>query len=358
MANRFRTRDTGRNRGNVTYDDGSVFLDTGQYSSRMTVEDVVGYGDNWDFEAVQTGWFGGELNSGSGDNRHFTNYRVSGFSSFTPNSSYPGQKPYGTYAAAAAARSNPSSPYVDVPVSIFELGDLTTLLKKQGDNLIKRGAGKYLEYKFLWEPLIGDLVKLTNFHDQVARRVKAIKKLAGRRGYRRTVVLDNLGTSKALNWKPQSAHVSLPTQNVSVIGSRQIKGHCRWVATADLSKMPSQDVVALAQRAVLGATLDLSTLWELVPFSWLIDWGWNIGDYLKANRNIIPARLDSCSIIETTTDSVTFDPVTQGSHYMSAGSWRRVVKKRFRQTAAPVAHFPFLTGSQMGIVSALAITRM
>lgn len=361
MANRFRNRDTGRTRGKVTYvSDGSVYYDDGLYSQREDVSDVTGYGDNWDFTKNSTIWSGGELNTLVPDpTRNFSAYRVTGMvGQFTPNSSYPGQKPYGTYASMAAARTNPSAPYVDVPVAIFELGDLTHLLRETGNSLIKKGAGKYLEYQFLWKPLISDLVKLTDFHDAVARRVAIIEKLAGPRGYRRTVDLDALSTSKSILWDPQSVHLNLPSRNEQIIGRRTIRAHVRWKAAPSLSGMPRRDIVALARRAVLGVTIDLSTLWEIMPWSWLIDWGWNIGSYLKANRNIIPASLDNLTIIETTTDRVDFKPMTLGNHTMGAGSWEKTVKKRFRQTVAPVAHFPFLTESQMGIVSALAITRM
>jgi hypothetical protein len=355
MANRFRNRDTGRNRGSVTYSDGSVYLDDGQYSQREDVADVTGYGDNWDFELNRTVWSGGEINTYLPSDRTFSKYRVTGFSQFTPNSSFPGQKPYGTYATEAAARTNPSRPYVDLPVSIFELGDAGQLIQNKGKSLLKQYAGRHLETQFFFKPLISDLFAMTTFYEQVAKRVQEIEKLKGPTGFRKTVVCDSRSVSKTLNWDPQSVHLNLPSRSEQVVSRRIIKCHCRWKATSDLRKMPSSHAAALVKRACLGLTIDASTAWELIPFSWLIDWGFNIGAFLKANRNIIPAVLDHTSIIEHTWHRADFAPMSMGSHQMSGGYWEKETKKRFRQTAVPVAHFPFLSESQVGIVAALAI---
>jgi hypothetical protein len=109
------------------------------------------------------------------------------------------------------------------------------------------------------------------------------------------------------------------------------------------------------RRSLLGITIDASTVWELIPFSWLIDWGFNIGAFLKANRNIIPAQLSYVTITEHSVHRANFKPMRHGDHEMSSGSWTKEVKRRYRQAVFPTAHFPFLSESQVGIVAALAI---
>lgn len=363
MVLRVRSRSTDRSMGTCTRLSGSqagtIVNDGMPISGSERVEDHVSPGDCHDFFLRRTHYEGGIINTVGPDTiRTFSGYMTAGMSNFQMPNSFPGQKPNGTYASEAAARTNPSRPYVDVPVSVFELGDLTHLLKDTGSNLIKRGAGKYLEYKFLWEPLVSDLVKLTRFHEQVARRVKEIEKLASARGLRRTVEMDRLSYTYSKSWKQNSNELNTPYLDIDTVSQRIIKIHLRWKSNTDLSKMPRSEAVRLAKKSVLGLTADLSTLWELLPWSWLIDWGWNVGSFLKAHRNIIPATLDECLIIQHTTSRADTPSRTLGNHHISAGFWEQEVKERRGTTAIPVAHFPFLTGSQMGIVSALAITRM
>nr|UJQ85851.1 MAG: hypothetical protein 1 [Leviviridae sp.] len=356
MASRYRTRVTPHTRGTVTYSDGSVYIDAHNNDQVEDCTDVTGAGDCWEFTLNRTSWAGGDLNTYFPSSKTFSNFRVDGVTGqFTPNTSFPGQKPSGTYATEAAARTNPSRPYVDIPVSLFELGDAAQLIQKAGRSLIREYAGRHLETQFFWKPLISDLYKMVSFHEQVARRTQEFNRLKGAKGFRKTVLLDTLSASKQILWDPQSAHLNLPSRYEQVISSRVIKGHCRWLATADLSKMPSREAVDKIRRSLLGITIDASTVWELIPFSWLIDWGFNIGAYLKANRNIIPARLDYVTIIEHSVHRAEFGPMTSGAHTMSAGYWKKEVKRRYRQTVFPTAHFPFLSESQVGIVAALAI---
>jgi hypothetical protein len=121
----------------------------------------------------------------------------------------------------------------------------------------------------------------------------------------------------------------------------------------------------MIQRALLGVTdniIDFSTVWEALPWSWLIDWGTTVGDYLKAKRNIIPAVLQDVRIMrhvrsEWTWSRVVYATNPEGS--MSSGFRVLETKSRSPSTpVAPTAHFPFLSGKQVGILSSLAVTRM
>lgn len=131
----------------------------------------------------------------------------------------------------------------------------------------------------------------------------------------------------------------------------------------DLTKLAPGELRVLARKAVLGLTFDGSSAWQLIPWSWLINWGISIGDWFKANRNIIPAELDSLTLLKHTRSEYTGD--AQGGPNLggfgaawSLSPWQYLVedKQRIRVTPIPVAHFPFLSGNQMGILGSLAIT--
>ena len=331
-------------------------------SLKENCQDLPGPGDCMPFDVNREEHVGGILHSYQ-DNGYWTatfvNYPVDAHvnGQLGINTYFPEEKPDSYYATQAVARTNPSRPYVDVPVTILELGDITQLLKKEGENLISALGGYNLKVQFGVAPLTNDLYKLLDFHDQVSRRVKELNKLKTTKGLRRTVVLDNLSRTEVLPvvWQSSDAYIDTPTERMS---NRIIKGHTRWTPDVDLSKMPEPAQVALAKRAVLGLTVDFATLWEAAPWSWLIDWGFAVGDFLKAKRNIIPATCQSVSLMRHTTSVIPIPEVEyHGLHKMYGGQVTYERKQRYSAPVAPTAHFPFLSGNQMGIIASLAVTR-
>jgi len=274
---------------------------------------------------------------------------------FTLHQSFDGDKGDGAYATETAARTNPSRPYVDVPAELLQLGDITHLLKNAGETLIQKLAGNYIKYQFGIAPLVGDLYKLTNFHEQVVRRVVELQKLRKAKGLRRTITLANF------SWQDASNVIMHQTSDYfyqGVVEQRAqciVKGHARWIPTMDLSQYSQPELAALAKKSVLGLTVDFATLWEAVPWSWLIDYGTQVGNFLKAYRNIVPASLEklcvSRQIHQTYTHKSTNEPEVSGF------SVERYYGYRNPWGVTPTAHFPFLSGEQMGILSSLAITR-
>jgi hypothetical protein len=261
----------------------------------------------------------------------------------------------GAYATITAARTNPSSPYVDIPVNILELGDVALLLKKAGSSLLQQLASNYIKYQFGIKPIVGDLVKLINFAEQVDRRVKQIEKLRAK-GLRRTITLASLSKSEIQN-RVLNTEDAYWTADFQVQTSCVVKGHARWVPTVDLSHMTQPEMTALAKKAVLGLTIDFATLWEAMPWSWLIDWGTQMGNFLKAQRNIIPAQLETVTISRALTTTYTWPGADWGYGRITPINIRRWGGYRNPWVVTPTAHLPFLSGDQVGILASLAIMR-
>jgi len=284
-------------------------------------------------------------------------------------------------AATAAAKTSPSRPYVDVPVSILELGDVYRLVRDAGRGIIFKAteltstnrsrrhvnnvARTNLLYHFGIAPVVGDLFKLRNFQRVVKDRIEEIKRLQGPRGLRRTIPLGKAFATTTAQISCQSVLVNLLANwRGNTLVDRT--GHVRWEPEKIANHLDPGEMRVLAENAVLGFTNgitrgDLSTLWEAIPWSWLIDWGSNVGDYLKTHRNIIPARLRGVWIhTHTLTDWSTaewnFDPSNGG--VMTAGRFVRETKHRSPSVPiVPTAHFPFLDGKQAGILASLSVTR-
>lgn len=261
-------------------------------------------------------------------------------------------------ATQAAARTNPSRPYVDVPVNALQLGELTHLIRDTGRSLYRSLGNNNLMYQFGIVPLVGDLVKMINFADQVNRRVQVINRLKSSRGFRKTVLIGNYSSAESQDRIVQSQGSYLG-RTFNVVTTLQVKAHCRWLPTAEMGSLTSSNEVRdLARRAVLGLTIDSSSLWELIPWTWLIDWGTNFGQYLSAHRNIVPAILSDVSVMRHTRTVAECDPIDLGSVQMTGIKYIRENKTRATSFVAPTAHFPFLSGQQVGIVASLAVTRL
>lgn len=361
-----------------------VILGSGdRVTGQNRCEDLVDSGDNHPFYVTKITQDGGILNSPPSNNPYFVDYRVDAYDQlrcFDHLSLL--DVPSDTDAATqGAARSNPSRPYVDVMTNILELSDYFHLVKNKGDEIIRdldnqprkkrrplvgdklpEGVSRLnLIYQFGVAPLVGDLVKLLKFQEQVERRISEIRRLIGQRGLRRTVDLGTFSGNRPNVWFVPQSSGRFITCYLDYTTTQRVWAHCRWLPTFSPEMLSTPKAMRdIAKKAVLGLTVDASTSWELMPWSWLLDWCGNVGQYFAANRNIIPAVLDSVTIMRHTKTEVVShgtqveydEPVTmEPIHYTLE------TKSRVPSTVLPTAHFPFLSGSQMGILSSLAVAR-
>lgn len=266
-------------------------------------------------------------------------------------------------ATNAAARTNPSRPVVDVPVNILDIRPGVQSIRSAGDRLIdsvRRTGGRWLNYSFMIRPLVSDIVKMININDQINRRVLEIDNLYDGNGIRRTVQQGTFSASSSTSVTCQSAGVNI-TRVMDRRTSVECSTHVRWKPMTRCGLRPSPSVSrALARQAVQGMTIDFSTLWEIMPWSWMLDWFGNVGEYLKSQRNIIPARLTGVHPMKHTKTVYQAPSYVSGDGKttMTSITIRRETKTRSTSSAAPVAHFGFLNGSQMGILAALAAARL
>jgi hypothetical protein len=267
-------------------------------------------------------------------------------------------------ATQAAARTNPSRPYVDVPRAIFELREVADLIHLRGNEILsgsnditRRIGNENLRWQFGILPTMQDALKLLDFHEQVNRRVDEVNRLRSSNGLRRTVAIGSYGTSSKVNKFIQTYNTFI-REDFDVSTSLEIRAHCRWLPGSGSEVLSSPNAMRqLVNRAVTGGTIDLSTLWQIIPWTWLLDWCGNVGQYFAAHRNIIPATLTDVSVMRHTRTSWSWPGVTTSDMNCTGIHVIREDKTRATSFCAPVAHFPFLSGSQLGIIASLAVTR-
>lgn len=331
------------------------------FASYNSCRDVTGPGDNAPLNVGHVDFSGGVLNKPYTGffSSHFVDYvcDILDNSSEFDHLSIPEDNSDSYFATIGAARTNPSRPNVDVPVNIFELRELPELIRSTGNNIIRSAARNNLRYQFGIRPLVGDLVKLLTFHDMVNHRVKELRRLQSR-GLRRTTAVDSFSSVGSLERTIQSDGLVIQG-TFSGQTSLDIRVHSRWFPIEGWP-YPSSDAAerALASRAVLGLTVDSSTLWNAIPWSWLIDWCSNAGQYFSATRNIVGAGLGDISVMRHTKTVWTWGGASADDWSCTPIDALRTNKTRATSFVAPSAQFPFLSGNQLGILGSLAVSRM
>nr|UJQ84969.1 MAG: hypothetical protein 1 [Leviviridae sp.] len=262
-----------------------------------------------------------------------------------------GKPTYGSLAAQLLADTNPSRPVVDLPVFIAELRDFPQLLKHEG-NLIRKAASLNLSYQFGIKPMVSDLLKLIDFSDEVNKREKELNALA-RSGLRRKRQLWS-GTKTATGSTQYFQSLDfLRKGKIDYNTHTKFWGYVEWYPTYPY-KFMFADRRSLARKAVLGLTVDFATAWELMPWSWLIDWCSNAGDILISSRNIIDATHSVPLIMKETKTTGSCKDIADD---VSAFTFVNHRKERDRTNATLSAQLPILTARQFSILGSIGVTR-
>lgn len=260
--------------------------------------------------------------------------------------------------AGDLARTNPSKPIVDVPIFLFELREAPNLIRIAGNNLIQKIASSNLNYQFGWKPLLSDLSGLLNLQSSIDKRAAHLSYLHANGGQK-------VSTKKARVTRSDSGWttVAFPGDGSSL--QAQYHGFAeRWVTS---SWVPIYDprtgiptinqIRQQAFRSTLGLTIDLSTVWNALPWTWLIDWFSNVGDFLETKRNI-------CGFVPGPawqmyhTESTAAYRYVGGSLTKTLPSYTSVRKERTSASPSVLsASVPILTNRQLGILASLAVTR-
>jgi hypothetical protein len=160
--------------------------------------------------------------------------------------------------------------------------------------LLKAGADSYLQAQFNLLPLLKDIASVKNAISSARKQVEILVSDAGKlktSHYRASV------SDQYLN-KTESKTVTLPTfmVNTSHTGRRTVRYPTRmFYATMEYRyKIPTlprlEDYLPRAVQDVLGINLNPSIIWNALPWSFVIDWVFGVGQWLDqfAIRNIEP----------------------------------------------------------------------
>lgn len=330
------------------------------------VEDIVrkrSEGDNQYFFVEHYTQEGGTLN-GNSPSAKFTNFYgtvYDNWNNFPHHTNLPGNPSDTVAAVNAVARTNPSRPYVDVAAEVLQMVDLIHLLRRAGKSALKRLASGNLSIQFGASPLMGMSLKLFKFADQLDRRLKEMKRLQSGTGFRKTTSHGTFSASGSYFKTIQSQGVFI-NKPFFANTKEVIRSHSRWIPSGDFGSLDHHHLRLLTSDIMLGMkngnlVMDLATLWQVIPWSWLIDWGGDVSAFFYANRNLVNATFGGVTVMRETTTTYTEPGGTVAGVRHSPVTIIRTTKKRNRISLSPTAQFPLLNGNQMGILASLAVLR-
>lgn len=279
-------------------------------------------------------------------------------------------QPSDTYLAVQLlAATNPSKPLIDLPVSLLELRELPSMLKTAGDSLIKKYAKQNLNREFGMVPLVNDYLSLLKYREAMDHRMALFKSLREKPQLRKASLFSSgassaPGTLIQSNTAPSYCTVRHVLERVTT--QTKVWGYVEWTPSPPFNEYNplynDEMLYNRARNALLGTQIGLVTLWNAIPWTWLIDWFGNIGSWLEANRTVIPVTPSTPRICQTTTTEAYYTASSSNNVGMKPGTFpilqTRVTKERRLASATlPSANLPLFTKRQVDIIASLAILR-
>lgn len=272
--------------------------------------------------------------------------------------------------ATIRSRTNPSRPNVTPLTIVQDLYEIPRMLKDVG-KLIRtprsllsprEQANQFLGAKFGWIPLIKDVRSLLHTQEYINSRVKELDRLYSSGGLSRKIQLGRDHNVSATYGSLESNMVSVHG-TISTGTSAKGWGSVKWKPNnpPGLKYNPSDaEKIKLAQRVAGGLTPEglVKGAWDLLPWSWMVDWFSNTGDWLTQNSGTIPASaVETCVMTERNTvvqHSVQSKPtelIDHGGYGLLTG------KNRVVSSGTLAAQIPFMDSGRLSVLGALFVQR-
>lgn len=281
------------------------------------------------------------------------------------------------FVTKAVANTNLSAPKVQTAALLAEMRDLPGLFKSVGANMSKYGANEYLKFQYGWRPLVSDLRKLITTLDKVDNQLKGLNRLNKvgvlRRRYEPPGATETIRDFKTIELTTDLIPAGGGALAISVSTEMLVR---RWAVTEWTAVSPSNLLPSIGKSqldkvrfAAFGANIDGPTMWQIMPWSWLIDWSTNMSEYISSQNNVVGAKCDNVILMKTTELISTAYPVpyydfSDGTHSMtsSPGRKRTILKERIldiEPAAVQTGEYRSILGDsfKVSILGALAIQR-
>jgi hypothetical protein len=171
--------------------------------------------------------------------------------------------------------------YVQIPTNtsianfLYEFKDWKSLIPSFKRNLKSGVTGNILNVEFGWKPLIGDVKKLLNLQQDVAKRLKFLRDTLGVRT-RISVSGDIEPYGPASVQTGDFPHIQLKYAKDSYKGTWLCQGYL----TQNLQGLDDAYTEMKAFSAALGLNSPARIVWNAIPYSFVVDWVTRFGSLL------------------------------------------------------------------------------
>lgn len=210
---------------------------------------------------------------------------------------------------SAIARCKPGQPVANLSVALAELmreglpsmiGH--TLWEKRARELgppPKKGSQEYLNWVFGWKPLIADIKDAVNGLRNQDQILSQYERDAGKLVRRRYdfpidtqtsvetfpgtygVFGTHAGAIDSSMYSPPVFSQGTLTKTIKVTKERWFSGAFTYYLPGDYNSRNELKRAASRARILLGVELTPEVVWNLIPWSWAVDWFANVGDVLS-----------------------------------------------------------------------------
>jgi hypothetical protein len=294
-------------------------------------------------------------------------------STFQSHGSVPNATISSTDYATVVARTNPSRPVVTPLTLIQDLVDIPRQLKDVG-RLLKKGtkglsakdiANQNLGIQFGWLPLIQDVKDVLSLQSHIYRRVTELNRLYSSTGLKRRVTLDfgsAADSQKDIAVLAESA--ATVRCDIDRFTSYTKWGTVRWIPDGPIPMHPSlMELNRQATKAVSGLSIEGLTqgTWDIIPWTWLIDWFVPIKTYMSQYSNTVPAHPQHVNVMSETVSQCTIRRSGTGTNnqFLTGlhGSTIFTTKTRGKTLVINPSSVPFIGVQRLSILASLFIQR-
>lgn len=299
-----------------------------------------------------------------------------------------------SHGASAWKKYRPGKSTADLGVFIGEMSDIPRMLKTTAQGFrdifvsrwgrnprsakTRKAANHWLNLQFGWRPFLSDLRKFYQTYRAMDAAIEQIRRDNGQwieRGGSvefnedRTVLSSSLTTHKSYPALPDQFVPGWPN-SVPTRGSHLItldKGVRVWFTARFRYYIPEIESVVWRKKAVAqlyGLEVNPALLWELTPWSWLVDWCSNVGDVFSNMDTGLAQNLTAkyAYVMGTTEEKVVVisKPLFVDGKARTH-TWEYLFKRKQRVEANPFGFslsWDLLSPRQWSILGALGITRL
>lgn len=201
------------------------------------------------------------------------------------------------WGASGMAKAKPTRPQAGLSVFLGELRDIPTVPLihsfKRRARAFKDLGHEYLNVQFGWLPFVSDLRKMYQAIVHFDARHAQLIRDSGKVVRRRATILNDTSTTTEIvsqSWPGVASHnfTGRAIAKGGVLTKTVTLSESVWYSGAftyylDPGKTVAGSIRRKAQIAqiLFGAEISPRVVWELMPWSWLVDWASNAGDVVS-----------------------------------------------------------------------------